>query len=92
MKPSFIMIVVFALAFLFLLNNWLAPSKAVSSSSWTVYGTDGCGWTRKQLKELDAKGVSYKYINCENENCGDIRSFPTLKDSSGAVKVGFTTF
>jgi hypothetical protein len=88
---KFIVIVVFALAFLFLLNNWLAPSKA-GSSSWTVYGTDGCGWTRKQLKELDAKGVTYKYINCENEDCGDIRSFPTLKDSSGAVKVGFTTF
>jgi len=64
-----------------------------ASSKWTVYGTNGCGWTRKQLKELDEKGVPYTYVNCENGgDCGGIKSFPTLKSDSGDTKVGFTTF
>jgi hypothetical protein len=63
-----------------------------SSSQWTVYGTDGCGWTRKQLKEMDDKGVSYTYVNCETGDCGGISSYPTLKSDSGETKVGFTTF
>ena len=62
-------------------------------SSWTVYGTDECGWTRKQLKEMDDKGVKYTYINCKDGGCGELKSFPTLKsDDSGEVKVGFTRF
>ena len=60
--------------------------------SWTVYGTDECGWTRKQLKEMDDKGVNYTYINCKDGGCGEIKSFPTLKSTDGEVKVGFTRF
>jgi hypothetical protein len=61
-------------------------------SAWTVYGTDECGWTRKQLKEMDDKGVAYTYINCKDGDCGEIKSYPTLKNGDGEVKVGFTTF
>ena len=61
-------------------------------ATWTVYGTDECGWTRKQLKEMDDKGVGYTYINCKSGDCGEIKSYPTLKNGDGEVKVGFTTF
>ncbi len=92
MNTSFIITVIFALAFLFLLNNWLMVPGKKTKGDWTVYGTDGCGWTRKQLKELDDKKVSYKYVNCDKDDCGGISSFPTLKNETGEVKVGFTTF
>jgi hypothetical protein len=62
-----------------------APSK-----KWTVYGTDKCGWTRKQLAYMDSKNIDYSYINCESGDCGGITSYPTLKDADGKTKVGFT--
>jgi hypothetical protein len=89
MNTAFFVVLLFLLAFLFLLNSWL--NKPSSTGSWTVYGTDGCGWTRKQLKELDDKKISYTYVNCETEDCGDITAFPTLKSADGTVKVGFTS-
>ncbi len=67
-------------------------STSGGGGSWTVYGTDGCGWTRKQLKEMDDKGVAYTYVNCETGDCGGISSYPTLKSDAGETKVGFTTF
>ena len=92
MNTSFFVFLAFVLAFLFLLNSWLSKKTSSSKSKWTVYGTDGCGWTRKQLKELDEKNVQYKYINCESGDCGGISSFPTLKSDDGELKVGFTSF
>jgi hypothetical protein len=94
MNKVFIIALPIVIIFLFLLNNWLAkkPKRASKGGAWTVYGTDGCGWTRKQLKELDDKGVQYTYVNCENEDCGGLTAFPTLKGPDGTTKVGFTTF
>ena len=60
------------------------------NKKWTVYGTDGCGWTRKQLADMDSKGIEYSYINCDSGDCGGITSYPTLKDGDGKVTVGFT--
>jgi hypothetical protein len=75
----------------FVTNKYREEGVPVKSS-WTVYGTDECGWTRKQLKEMDDKGVDYSYVNCKNGDCGDIKSYPTLKNDAGETKVGFTTF
>jgi len=62
-------------------------------SKWTVYGTNACGWTRKQLKEMDEKNVPYTYVDCDGGGtCAGISSFPTLKNSNGETKVGFTKF
>jgi hypothetical protein len=55
----------------------------------TVYGTDGCGWTRKQIAHLDKKGIGYNYIECDKEDCGDISAFPTMKLANGDVIEGF---
>jgi len=92
MNKYALLAVTFAACVLLYLVFFRRTSGFTSEKSWTVYGTDGCGWTRKQLKEMDDKGVPYTYVNCENEDCGDARSYPTLKSNDGETKVGFTTF
>lgn len=83
------------LVILFLLNTILAPSnksgmdKSDSASMWTVYGTNGCGWTRKQIEVMKSKNIPYKFIDCETNNCDGITAFPTLIDPSGEKSVGF---
>ena len=82
-----------AIAFLivmYLLNYRLTEPKKSSSSHWTVYGTNGCGWTRKQLKHMKDNGVSHTFVDCDKEDCGDVKAYPTLKDSNGKVITGFS--
>jgi hypothetical protein len=69
-------------------------SYSGSSSTWTVYGTNSCGWCKKQKKEMDSKGIKYSFVDCSNGSCGDdITGFPTLKNmETGEIKVGFTEF
>jgi glutaredoxin len=56
----------------------------------TVYGSDGCSWTKKQLSYLDKKGMPYTYVNCDNGQCpSSVDSFPTL-DIDGKIKVGYS--
>ena len=56
----------------------------------TVYGSDGCSWTKKQLAYLDKKGMPYTYVNCESGQCPKfVDGFPTL-DIDGKIKVGYT--
>ncbi len=61
-----------------------------NGSDWTVYGTQSCGWTKKQLKDMDDKGISYTFVDCANGNCDGIEGYPTLKHRDGTVKVGYT--
>ena len=83
---------------LILLNMVLSssPKSPVSSgggdSAWTVYGTNGCGWTRKQLAVMDSKKIPYKFVDCDKEDCAGMEAFPTLVDSSGNKSVGFKDF
>ena len=62
------------------------------TAMWTVFGTTGCSWTTKQLAEMESKGVTYKFVDCdkESQNCVGMSAFPTLKNDDGTVKVGFT--
>ena len=86
---------ILVLIILFLLNMVLsaASPKAAATSSgepqWTVYGTNGCGWTRKQLAVMDTKKVPYKFVDCDKEDCKGADAFPTLVDPSGKKTVGF---
>jgi hypothetical protein len=88
------LIVITVLFFVYLFLNYRAsstkPSPSSGSGGWTVYGSNKCGWTVKQTAEMDAKGVNYKFVDCDTENCEGISSFPTLKNDDGTVKVGFT--
>ena len=58
---------------------------------WTVYGSDGCGWTLKQLAVLDGKGIPYNYVNCDTDKgaCQGMTAFPTLVSPEGVKTVGF---
>jgi hypothetical protein len=87
---------IMVIAILILLNMVLAPKKgdavAAGGASWTVYGTNGCGWTRKQLEVMKSKNVPHKFIDCDKEDCKGAEAFPTLVDPSGQKTVGFKEF
>jgi hypothetical protein len=61
-------------------------------SGFTVYGTMGCGWTRKQLEYFKDKGISHDFVDCDSEDCPGMDAFPTTIDSSGEKTVGFKEF
>ena len=81
--------ILLALAVIYVLFGTTSKISASADAGWTVYGTNGCGWTRKQLEHLDKKGISYNYVECDKEDCGGISAFPTMKHSNGEVVVGF---
>ena len=65
------------------------PSYPVDGE-WNVYGSMKCGWTKKQLDHFRSKGINYKFVDCDKEEC-DFTAFPTLVHSqSGEKIVGYT--
>lgn len=63
-----------------------------SSADYIVYGTMGCGWTRKQLDVMKKKNISYEFVDCSNGACpSDVKAFPTLKHPDGKITTGFST-
>jgi hypothetical protein len=64
-----------------------APPK--DGKKWTVYGTMGCGWTRKQLEYMNKKNIPHTFIDCDEESCAGMDAFPTLVDPSGKQLVGY---
>lgn len=73
----------------------MVPKKSSGTSGpWTVYGSNGCGWTRKQLKNMDEKGITYTYVDCDEDGqqCTGMAGFPTLKDENGEITTGYKEF
>tara|TARA_B000000477_G_scaffold79582_1_gene66966 strand:- start:477 stop:776 length:300 start_codon:yes stop_codon:yes gene_type:complete len=66
-----------------------AKAEGVTKTEWTVYGTNWCGWTKKQLAYLEKKGIPHKFIDCEKGNCDGIEAFPVMKSSDGEEVVGY---
>ena len=65
--------------------------KQAGDVEYIVYGTDWCGYTVKQLKYLDKKGISHKYVNCEKEQCSGIKAFPQMtRTSDGETIRGYS--
>ncbi|AET43592.1 hypothetical protein MPWG_00103 [Micromonas pusilla virus PL1] len=56
---------------------------------WTVYGTMGCGWTRKQLEYMKNQNIPHTFIDCDEESCAGMDAFPTLVDPNGKQLVGY---
>tara|TARA_B100000768_G_scaffold89095_1_gene83560 strand:+ start:611 stop:913 length:303 start_codon:yes stop_codon:yes gene_type:complete len=69
------------------------PVEAVEAKpaggEWTVYGSMGCGWTRKQLEYFKGKGKPYTFVDCDSDDCKGIEGYPTMVHSSGERVVGF---
>ena len=65
-------------------------SRASPGGGWKVYGTMGCGWTRKQLDHMKKNGITHTFVDCSSENCPDVDAFPTIVHSqSGETIVGY---
>jgi len=79
-----------AVVILYLLNSKLTPQSADhGKGTWAVYGTNGCGWTRKQIDHMKKNNIPHKYIDCDKENCKGISAYPTMKSPNGETITGF---
>jgi hypothetical protein len=86
MKVPIVLLIVVLLMILFYFRT--SGSKG---DSWTIYGTDGCGWCKKQKSYMNSKGINYTFVDCSSGSCEGITGFPTLKNmETGEVKVGYT--
>jgi hypothetical protein len=66
-------------------------SASVSNGEqWTVYGTMGCGWTRKQLDYMKKVDKPFKFVDCDKEGCSGMEAFPTLVSPDGEKIVGYS--
>ena len=72
-----------------LINTGKPPVTQDGEEGWTVYGTMGCGWTRKQLEYMNKKNIPHTFIDCDKESCAGMDAFPTLVDPNGKQLVGY---
>jgi len=91
MRAALLVVLVILIAMLLL--NQKSVHSTGAGAEWAVYGTMGCGWTRKQLEDMDSKGIKYNFIDCDKEECPGMTAFPTLKSlKNGNMSVGFKSF
>lgn len=69
-----------------------ATSRKESGNGWKIYGTMGCGWTRKQIDYMKEKGKPYTFIDCSKGGCDGMKAFPTSVSPTGEKVVGFKEF
>ena len=60
-----------------------------NGEQWTIYGTMGCGWTRKQLDYMRKAGKPFTFVNCDTKDCSGADAFPTLVGPGGERHVGY---
>jgi glutaredoxin len=65
------------------------PAAVSDGKTWTVYGTMGCGWTRKQLDYMKEAGKPFKFVDCDKGGCSDLEAFPTLVSPDGKQHIGY---
>jgi hypothetical protein len=69
-----------------------ATSRKESGNGWKIYGTMGCGWTRKQIDYMKENGKPYTFIDCSKGGCDGMKAFPTSVSPTGEKVVGFKEF
>ena len=80
-------VILLIVVIMILMRTERAPPK--DGNKWTVYGTMGCGWTRKQLEYMNKKNIPHTFIDCDKESCAGMDAFPTLVDPNGKQLVGY---
>lgn len=86
---AFIILLVINIWIFMSMNGSAAPGKK-SKGDWTVYGTMGCGWTRKQLDHMKSKGIPHTFVDCDKDGaCPGMDAFPTMVHKNGEKVVGF---
>jgi hypothetical protein len=81
-----------ALLILLALDFYILAQTGASSGDtkkWTVFGTMGCGWTRKQLDYMKKNGKPHTFVDCDKGGCDGMTAFPTLKGPNGEKIVGY---
>ena len=84
-----ILILLFAALYYFGTIKQIGTPVLTGGEGWTVYGTMGCGWTRKQLDYMKNKSIPHVFVDCDKDDCGKMDGFPTLKDPAGNMSTGF---
>ena len=57
-----------------------------------VYGADWCGWTKKQKKYMEDKGIDYTYVDCAKDKGAcppEVKGYPAIKHCDGTLKPGY---
>lgn len=88
MLPFLILVII---DLMILMRTGVTPVEAEAPGDggmWTVIGSMGCGWTRKQLDHMKKKGIPHTFVDCDKETC-DAEAFPTLIDLNGERHVGY---
>ena len=75
--------------FIFTQTGAKAPVSNGDKKKWTVYGTMGCGWTRKQLEYMKKNGKTHTFVDCDKGGCEGMDAFPTIKHPDGGETVGY---
>ena len=92
MKDSIVTFLIIIFIVLIVFNGSGGVSRYAGPTKWVVYGTMGCGWTRKQIDELKDKGVAYEFVDCSVEGaCPGMNAYPVNKKPNGTQVVGFTS-
>ena len=65
------------------------PTRIPRGKPWTIYGTMGCGWTRKQLDYMNSTGKPFTFIDCDKNGCEGMDAFPTLVSPEGVRHKGY---
>lgn len=72
--------------------NNVNKNNSNGKCKYVIYGSMSCGWTKKQLKYMDDKGLEYEYVDCakDRDACPkEVSGFPTIKHCDGTLKPGY---
>ena len=61
-----------------------AIQAAPGEKGWTIFGTMGCGWTRKQLEHMKKVKKPFTFVDCD--------AFPMTVDPEGEKHIGYKEF
>ena len=73
-------------------NNNNKNNSNNNSCKPIVYGADWCGWTKKQKKYMEEKGIDYTYVDCAKDKGAcppEVKGYPAIKHCDGSLKPGY---
>ena len=74
---------------LILMQTGQGKAPVEDGKKWTVFGTMGCGWTRKQLDYMKKNGKPHEFVDCDKDGCEGMNAYPTIKHPNGEKTVGY---
>jgi hypothetical protein len=69
-----------------------AIQAAPGEKGWTIFGTMGCGWTRKQLEHMKKVKKPFTFVDCDQGGCDGVDAFPMTVDPEGEKHIGYKEF